>query len=275
MLQALQWGIVSMRLPEDTPVHIDRHRTRGAIATAVIAAGLCLAAIGASTPAQADYKRGIAAYTEGSYGLAYRELQPMASQGHPGAQLHLGLMYLGGKGVAHAPARGYRLLGCAAHAGGEIGERANRLRDQIGSALSAATLQAASASGRDCKAIAGSDEPRRSGAPAPRLNRDSLLAEAFYLPADLFLAVLFAVADTAGATGVAQAISNQVTQFGNGVLSIITLVFWAFGIRWYFRVLNSVKLLGVGSAKRVLSRRGTTRVGKTAPIAKTGLNQTS
>lgn len=231
---------------------------RGPWSTAAVAwmiFGLCVIAVGASSPAQADYQRGVAAYAAGNFDSAYRELQPMAEDGHAGAQLHLGLMYLGGKGVERQPVRGYRLLTCAAFDDGEIGERAAIFRDQVAPALSSSVLQAATSAAPNCDSLKDQSQARSPGASAPRLNRVSFIEKAFYLPGDLFVILLYSVAHAIGADSTAGSISNLVTEFGNGMLIFVTLVFWAIGILSYFHVLSSSKLIGIGAAKRLTSKR--------------------
>ncbi len=49
----------------------------------VIAAGLI---VGLATPAWADLASGQAAYLRGDYGVAWRELKPLADQGNAEAQ---------------------------------------------------------------------------------------------------------------------------------------------------------------------------------------------
>jgi len=47
----------------------------------------------------ADYQRGLIAYSNWDYVTAFREWEPLARQGHPGAQQKLGLLYFSGQGV--------------------------------------------------------------------------------------------------------------------------------------------------------------------------------
>lgn len=51
-------------------------------------------------PAWADYEAGLKAYNKGDYVTALKEWRPLAEQGHPSAQVHLGLMHAQGQGVA-------------------------------------------------------------------------------------------------------------------------------------------------------------------------------
>ena len=55
---------------------------------------VCLASF-----AQADFKAGEKAFGRGDFAAALHEWQPLAKQGHAGAQYHLGLLYANGQGV--------------------------------------------------------------------------------------------------------------------------------------------------------------------------------
>lgn len=55
---------------------------------------VCLAA-----PAWADFQAGLDAYERGDYTITLREWRPLAEQGNPMAQHHLGWLYLLGRGV--------------------------------------------------------------------------------------------------------------------------------------------------------------------------------
>ncbi|MBI3148540.1 MAG: sel1 repeat family protein [Betaproteobacteria bacterium] len=63
--------------------------------------GLALAIVflAGSTAAQAGLKEGVAAYRKGSFSVALKELTPLAEQGEMKAQLLLGDMYSGVRGV--------------------------------------------------------------------------------------------------------------------------------------------------------------------------------
>jgi len=61
---------------------------------ALVLSVVCLAA-----PAWADFQAGIDAYDRGDYGIALKEWQPLAEQGNPTAQHHLGWLYVLGRGV--------------------------------------------------------------------------------------------------------------------------------------------------------------------------------
>lgn len=50
-----------------------------------------------------DYLDGIRAYQNQHYARALEILMPLAQQGHPDAQLHLGMMYDNGLGVSKDP----------------------------------------------------------------------------------------------------------------------------------------------------------------------------
>lgn len=53
-----------------------------------------------TAPAWAGFQEGWSAYYRGDYATALQELQPIAQQGHPAAQINLGIMYEEGQGVA-------------------------------------------------------------------------------------------------------------------------------------------------------------------------------
>ena len=55
--------------------------------------------IGFAVPTWADYEAGLTAYQRADYAAALREWQPLAEQGHAGAQYYLGLLYDFHKGV--------------------------------------------------------------------------------------------------------------------------------------------------------------------------------
>ena len=61
-----------------------------------IVAGLI---VGLATPAWADISSGQAAYLRGDYGVAWRELKPLADQGNAEAQYQVGVMYNHGQSV--------------------------------------------------------------------------------------------------------------------------------------------------------------------------------
>jgi TPR repeat protein len=62
-----------------------------------IALGLLIVCL--VVPAWADFQAGMDAYDRGDYATAWREWQPLAEQGNPGAQFNLGQLYLKGHGV--------------------------------------------------------------------------------------------------------------------------------------------------------------------------------
>ena len=55
--------------------------------------------IGLSTPSQADWQAGKAAYLRGDYATAFHEFKPLAERGDARAQATLGVMYDNGRGV--------------------------------------------------------------------------------------------------------------------------------------------------------------------------------
>ena len=52
-----------------------------------------------STPAFADFQKGLDAYQSGDYATALKEWEPLAEQGNADAQYNLGVMYYQGKGA--------------------------------------------------------------------------------------------------------------------------------------------------------------------------------
>ena len=71
------------------------HSTLQAILFALI---MCLLTVGFVS---ADYQAGAEAYEQGDYETALQELAPLAEEGNPKAQFHLGQMYAKGNGVPH------------------------------------------------------------------------------------------------------------------------------------------------------------------------------
>ena len=65
--------------------------------TAIIAIALVVTLLG-SASAQ-DFQKGVDAYRRGDYAAAFRELRPLADQGHAVAQFNLGVMCDKGQGV--------------------------------------------------------------------------------------------------------------------------------------------------------------------------------
>ncbi len=57
---------------------------------------MCLLTVGLT---RADYQVGMDAYERGDYHIALQEWQPLAENGNPKAQFHLGRMYARGNGV--------------------------------------------------------------------------------------------------------------------------------------------------------------------------------
>jgi TPR repeat protein len=55
--------------------------------------------IGSASLSFADLKEGIDAYYEGRYGVAVKEIRPLAEQNVPEAQFYLGVMYAKGRGL--------------------------------------------------------------------------------------------------------------------------------------------------------------------------------
>ena len=57
-------------------------------------------AAGLAHPAAADYAAGVAAYKQGDFAGALREIRPLAEEGDGDSQYGLGLLYKSGRGVA-------------------------------------------------------------------------------------------------------------------------------------------------------------------------------
>ena len=74
-------------------------------------------AVGLTTPSFAGLDDGLAAYDQGDFTTAYRELAPAAAGGAPAAQYALARMYLSGEGVDRDSAEGLKWLRKAAMAG--------------------------------------------------------------------------------------------------------------------------------------------------------------
>jgi TPR repeat protein len=72
---------------------------------------------------QAGLEEGIAAYRRGDYQAALRELQPLAENGVPEAQLFLGIIYADGQGVAENPSEALKWLRRAAEQGSVDAQR--------------------------------------------------------------------------------------------------------------------------------------------------------
>lgn len=68
-------------------------------------------------PARADLSGAMAAYSRQDYASAQRQLQELAQQGEPTAQLHLGRLYEEGRGVGQDYAEAARWYGLASDAG--------------------------------------------------------------------------------------------------------------------------------------------------------------
>ena len=74
--------------------------------TAIIAIALVVTLLG-SASAQ-DFQKGVDAYRRGDYAAAFRELRPLADQGHAVAQFNLGVMCDKGQGVPQDYAEAFR-----------------------------------------------------------------------------------------------------------------------------------------------------------------------
>ena len=73
-----------------------------------------------------DYDAGLKAFQAGDFQTALKEWNPLADQGHAGAQYNLGIMYANGYGVPEDDAeavRWYRLAADQGHAGRPVQPR--------------------------------------------------------------------------------------------------------------------------------------------------------
>ena len=90
--------------------------------TAVFCLAVALLMGGTGISWAADLLTGFKAYESGDYATALREWEPLAEQGHAGAQSLLGLMYRKGQGVAQddkAAVKWYRLAAKQGFAGAQ------------------------------------------------------------------------------------------------------------------------------------------------------------
>ena len=70
-----------------------------------------------AAPAWAGWNEGVLAYFRGDYATAFREMKPLAEQGHASAQYNLGIMYEKGQGVPQDYAEAVKLFRKAAEQG--------------------------------------------------------------------------------------------------------------------------------------------------------------
>ena len=84
---------------------------------------LLMALMAFSTSARADVEDGLLAFNNRIYQIAFKEFQPLASNGNISAQFHLGLMHDYGLGTpkdARAAARWYREAAQQGHAKSQV-----------------------------------------------------------------------------------------------------------------------------------------------------------
>ncbi len=90
---------------------------------------------GAETPpAEVDFNAGVAAYKQGDYATALRELRPLAEQGNTNAQFMLGLMYYKGGGVPQDYAEAAKWYRKAAEQGNADAQYIHGLMHSLGRA---------------------------------------------------------------------------------------------------------------------------------------------
>jgi len=77
---------------------------------------LCLVSVLPIALAQ-DFETGLKAYESGNYGEALKHFSPLADEGSPDAQYHLGLMYASGRGVPQSSGEAVRWYRLAAEQG--------------------------------------------------------------------------------------------------------------------------------------------------------------
>ena len=77
-----------------------------------------------SSVSAADFRAGLEAYERGDYATAYKELLPLAEQGHAGAQFNLGAMYFNGEGVPEDYVRAFAWFNLAVAQGEENAKKA-------------------------------------------------------------------------------------------------------------------------------------------------------
>ena len=80
---------------------------------------MCILTVGLVS---ADYQAGVEAYERGDYETALQNLTPLAEEGNPKAQFHLGQMYARGDGVSQNDAEAAKLYKKAAEAGNTIAQ---------------------------------------------------------------------------------------------------------------------------------------------------------
>ena len=124
--------------------------------------------VAASSPLRADYRSAVSAYENGAYEAALGEFRTLARGGDPAAQYHLGLMFEDGRGVRKDPVAALGWFLCAAGSDGQVGTDAARSAEQLSSALDRAAVSAAQERARNCRAIAETPAPQRTGEESER-----------------------------------------------------------------------------------------------------------
>ena len=110
---------------------------RHAVSRALLAVVLSLAV---AASASAGWDEAVAAYNQGDYDTAYRELRGLAEQGHAEARFKLGMMYTAGSGVEQDRVQALMWLNLAAAAGVEP---AREQRRQLAAAMTPAEVEEA------------------------------------------------------------------------------------------------------------------------------------
>jgi TPR repeat protein len=96
----------------------------------------------------ADFTTGMAAYENGDYALALKEIRPLAEQGDAKAQFNLGMMYDLGRGVPQDHVQAYMWYNLAAAQGDK---KAGKWRDGVGEKMSPAQIVEAQKLAREWK----------------------------------------------------------------------------------------------------------------------------
>ncbi len=97
----------------------------------------------------ADFDKGVAAFENGDFATAPKELTPLAEQGNAFAQSNLGVMYATGKGVPQDYIHAHMWWNIAASSGDEY---AAEDRDIVARKMTSADISAAQKLARECVA---------------------------------------------------------------------------------------------------------------------------
>jgi TPR repeat protein len=117
---------------------MSRSRKRRAALAAVFALAVYLG----GTPARADLAAGLAALERNDYATAVKELQPLAEQGDPVAQVNLGQLYLAGHGVPQDRTKAAQWFLRAAEQGDAEGQQRLSMAYMIGDGVPMDTAEA-------------------------------------------------------------------------------------------------------------------------------------